>query len=175
MAGSGNRKLRSFTAAHTAYKRINASLATPDREVWRGIAACLRSLGRRADAEERLRRIAGRWPRDPWPWVQLGLMRVDVKDHTGAAEAFGEAVQRVPGDARLRLNHGAALVAAGRVREGGDQLLAALNAAPRAPRIRRTIRALAVQLTRASDKTASVVGRELTTRLASLPPLGEKR
>jgi tetratricopeptide (TPR) repeat protein len=71
--------------------------------------------------------------------LRIGLERVAAADPAGAIDAFGQAVERAPNDAEIRLQFGLALEAVGELDDAAYQLLQGEKRAPDDARIHRAL------------------------------------
>lgn len=84
-------------------------LAPGSALVLRGLASLEEAAGTRATAASRWRDLAAADPRDPLPWVKLGLLALRRGDARAARDSFREALRRDPTSALARQNLLAAL------------------------------------------------------------------
>src|SRR4029077_3602428 len=69
-------------------------------------------------------------PGDADAWANLGIVRERLGDGKAAEEAYRQAIARAPEAPRPRYNLGTLLAQRGAVREGVEQLAAAVRLAP---------------------------------------------
>lgn len=90
-------------------------------------ARALRRIGLLDDAEDLLKGVLEKHPRDSTANNELGILRMDRHDVAGAVLAFQAAVDAADDDALLANNLGFALLTAGRATEAVDVLRTALR------------------------------------------------
>lgn len=115
-----------------AVRRLEASLAlAPDAETARALAGALDALGRAADADRALERVAALRPDDPAMPELLGARALARAEPETAIRWFERAIDAAPApSAALHSNLGLACLRAGRLDDAIDALETALHFDP---------------------------------------------
>lgn len=112
-----------------AERRLQASLAiTPDADTARSLAAVLDALGRGAEADRALERVAAQRPEDPTLPELLGARALARQEPEAAVRWFERAIDAAPApSAALHSNLGLACLRAGRLDDAIDALETAIH------------------------------------------------
>ncbi len=120
--------------AAAAYKR--ALTLDPHFQPARfNLAMLYNRMGRNKDAECLLEEVVERDPGNGEGWYSLGLLRAEVRNDKGAAQALARASGLMPRRARVRYNYGQALKRLGQVAEADEALTKAHELDPEDPDI----------------------------------------
>jgi tetratricopeptide (TPR) repeat protein len=127
--GNARRALGDVAGSVAALERANALNASAPCRF--NLASALAAAGRGAEAEEALKALGADYPDDPQPLVELYRLYKSEGRNDEAVAAIGQAADRAPLDANLRLMLGVELGEALRVDEAEAAFRKAIAADPR--------------------------------------------
>ncbi|HEY2659125.1 MAG TPA: tetratricopeptide repeat protein [Caulobacteraceae bacterium] len=151
-----------FAAAAALFERL--AKVTGEAGSWSNLGACLRALGRTADAEAAFREAIARNPQLANAHANLGNLLTGRGQLAEAAAAYRAALDIVPGDAQVWRSLAVCRLAAGAMSEARAAIDKALSLAPNLPAAHETL----ASLLRAEGAPVAAV-REYAKAIAGAP------